>query len=83
MFKRKRIANFFFCFKVKQTRWMSSTNSPKGTPDRKVKQIRVGRRYILGSKKLGKGSFGSIYSGTDSETQEEIAIKLVSFFNYN
>ena len=42
------------------------------------KEIRVGKQYILGAKKLGKGSFGSIYLGTHAETREEVAIKLVS-----
>ena len=37
--------------------------------------IRVAERYQLG-KKLGSGSFGDIYSGTDIQHNEEVAIKL-------
>jgi casein kinase 1 len=40
-----------------------------------ARQIRVGNRYIL-KKRIGGGSFGEIYRGTDSQTNEDIAIKL-------
>lgn len=38
-----------------------------------------GGRYILG-KKLGGGSFGAIYLGTNKYTREFVGIKLVLFF---
>ena len=38
-------------------------------------EIRVGGKYKL-SKKLGKGSFGDLYSGINIKTGEEVAIKL-------
>ena len=39
------------------------------------RQIRVGGRYIL-KKRIGGGSFGEIYRGTDSQTNEDVAVKL-------
>ena len=39
--------------------------------------IRVGGKYRLG-KKLGSGSFGEIYLGTNVHTSEFVAVKLVS-----
>mmetsp|Transcript_121018 Transcript_121018/g.180777 ORF Transcript_121018/g.180777 Transcript_121018/m.180777 type:complete len:359 (-) Transcript_121018:91-1167(-) len=58
----------------------NSTSSPNrsSATQRQAKQIRVGRRFILGSKKLGKGSFGSIYLGRVLSTNEKVAIKLES-----
>lgn len=39
--------------------------------------IRVGGKYRLG-KKIGSGSFGEIFLGTNIQTNEEVAIKLES-----
>ena len=45
-------------------------------------ELRVGGKYRL-SRKLGCGAFGDIYHGTNIRTNEEVAIKLVSFvFKY-
>jgi serine/threonine protein kinase len=38
-------------------------------------ETRVGRKYLLGPK-IGSGSFGEIYAGTNVHTGEEVAIKL-------
>lgn len=38
-------------------------------------ELRVGNKYRLG-RKIGSGSFGDIYLGTNISTQEEVAIKL-------
>lgn len=38
-------------------------------------ELRVGNRYRLG-RKIGSGSFGDIYLGTDIAAGEEVAIKL-------
>ncbi|CAJ0965544.1 unnamed protein product [Ranitomeya imitator] len=38
-------------------------------------ELRVGNRYRLG-RKIGSGSFGDIYLGTDIAAAEEVAIKL-------
>jgi serine/threonine protein kinase len=38
-------------------------------------ELRVGRKYRLG-KKIGSGSFGDIYLGTNVTTGEEVAMKL-------
>lgn len=38
-------------------------------------EIRVGGRYRLG-RKIGSGSFGEIYLGTDIQSNDEVAIKL-------
>ncbi len=38
-------------------------------------EIKVGKRFILGQK-LGHGSFGEIFLGTDSKNNEPVAIKL-------
>ncbi|MBA0874397.1 hypothetical protein Goshw_016079 [Gossypium schwendimanii] len=38
---------------------------------------RVGNKFRLG-RKIGSGSFGEIYLGTNIQTNEEVAIKLVS-----
>ncbi|XP_058213641.1 casein kinase 1-like protein 1 isoform X3 [Rhododendron vialii] len=35
----------------------------------------IGRKFSLG-RKIGSGSFGEIYRGTDTQTKEEVAIKL-------
>lgn len=40
-------------------------------------ELRVGKKYRLG-KKIGSGSFGDIYLGTDVSTGEEVAMKLES-----
>jgi serine/threonine protein kinase len=40
-------------------------------------ELRVGRKYRLG-RKIGSGSFGDIYLGTNMSTGEEVAIKLES-----
>ena len=37
--------------------------------------VRVGNKYKLG-RKIGSGSFGDIYLGTNTETGQEVAIKL-------
>jgi serine/threonine protein kinase len=38
-------------------------------------ELRVARKFRVGSK-IGSGSFGEIYSGTNVHTGEEVAIKL-------
>jgi serine/threonine protein kinase len=38
-------------------------------------ELRVGNKFNF-TKKLGKGSFGEIYAGTNVKTGEEVAIKL-------
>lgn len=38
-------------------------------------ELRVGKKYRLG-RKIGSGSFGDIYIGTNVTTGEEVAIKL-------
>ncbi len=38
-------------------------------------ELRVGNKYRLG-RKIGSGSFGDIYLGTNISTLEEVAIKL-------
>ncbi|TGZ69622.1 hypothetical protein CRM22_003631, partial [Opisthorchis felineus] len=38
-------------------------------------ELRVGNKYRLG-RKIGSGSFGEIYLGTDLTRGEEVAIKL-------
>ncbi|KAF6035203.1 CSNK1E [Bugula neritina] len=38
-------------------------------------ELRVGSKYRLG-KKIGSGSFGDIYLGTDVSTGEEVGVKL-------
>jgi serine/threonine protein kinase len=38
-------------------------------------ELRVGGKYRLG-RKIGSGSFGDIYLGTNIATKEEVAIKL-------
>lgn len=40
-------------------------------------EIRVGKKYIIGQK-IGSGSFGDIYMGTNVVSGEEVAIKLES-----
>lgn len=40
-----------------------------------TRQIRVGNRFIL-KKRIGGGSFGEIYRGTDTQTNEDVAVKL-------
>lgn len=41
----------------------------------KSSELRVGGQYILGGK-IGNGSFGEIFLGTNSQTKDEVAIKL-------
>jgi casein kinase 1 len=38
-------------------------------------EIRINRKFRLGPK-IGSGSFGEIYAGTNAHTGEEVAIKL-------
>ena len=40
-------------------------------------ELRVGKKYRLG-RKIGSGSFGDIYLGTNMTTGDEVAIKLES-----
>ena len=40
-------------------------------------ELRVGKKYRLG-RKIGSGSFGDIYLGTNMQSGEEVAIKLES-----
>ena len=40
-------------------------------------ELRVGSKFRIGPK-IGSGSFGQIYAGTNVETGEEVAIKLES-----
>ena len=40
-------------------------------------ELRVGKKYRIG-RKIGSGSFGDIYLGTNMTTGEETAIKLES-----
>jgi serine/threonine protein kinase len=40
-------------------------------------ELRVGGKYRLG-RKIGSGSFGDIYLGTNVQSGEEVAIKLES-----
>ena len=40
-------------------------------------ELRVGKKYRLG-KKIGSGSFGDIYLGTNVSTGEEVAMKMES-----
>ncbi|KAG5606221.1 hypothetical protein H5410_027713 [Solanum commersonii] len=42
-------------------------------------ETRVGNKYRLG-RKIGSGSFGEIYLGTNIQTNEEVAIKLLSMY---
>ncbi len=44
---------------------------------KQAREVLVGGKFIL-QEKLGKGSFGQIYSGYNRETKESVAIKLVS-----
>lgn len=54
---------------------VSSSDRRKSKSRRK---ICFGNTYVP-VRKIGSGSFGDIYLGTDLKTGEEIAIKLVSF----
>lgn len=38
-------------------------------------ELRVGGKYRLG-RKIGSGSFGDIYLGTNTTSREEVAVKL-------
>ena len=71
-------------------RQQQPTQKPRGgrrnnTPPAETKQqqtkrtmeLRVGKKYRLG-RKIGSGSFGDIYLGTNMTTGEEVAIKLES-----
>jgi casein kinase 1 len=40
-----------------------------------IMELRVARKFRVGAK-IGSGSFGEIYSGTNVHTGEEVAIKL-------
>jgi len=42
------------------------------------KELRIGDKYALQRKKLGRGSFGTIFLGRDVNTNESVAIKLES-----
>jgi len=50
----------------------SAASSSSGKPE-----LRVGGRYRLG-RKIGSGSFGDIYLGSNINTGEEVAVKLES-----
>jgi hypothetical protein len=48
---------------------------PRQNSSLETMELRVGNRYRLG-RKIGSGSFGDIYLGTNISTGEEVAIKL-------
>ena len=48
-----------------------------------TKEIVVGGDKFLRSKKLGGGSFGEIYLGTNMQTHELVAIKIVCQIHAN
>ena len=54
-----------------------SSDSRKSSSSRRTMELRVGQKYRLG-KKIGSGSFGDIYLGTNIEDGNEVAIKLES-----
>jgi hypothetical protein len=69
---------------IKRYRKDNNKNNPKVVPlspsrqDEAAKmELRVGKKYRLG-RKIGSGSFGDIYLGTNMTTGEEVAIKLES-----
>jgi hypothetical protein len=51
--------------------------TPHSKPPPLKMELRVGKKYRLG-RKIGSGSFGDIYLGTNMTTGEEVAIKLES-----
>ena len=53
----------------------SSSRSRSSSSSRRSVELRVGQKWRLG-KKIGSGSFGDIYLGTNTETGQEVAIKL-------
>ena len=53
---------------------MRPISSSKDDPRAKM-ELRVARKYRVGPK-IGSGSFGEIYAGTNVHTGEEVAIKL-------
>ena len=61
---------------------MANQPAPQQLPQNRTRpsnemELRVGNRYRL-RHKVGSGSFGDIYLGTDIQTGEEVAIKLES-----
>lgn len=62
-----RVSSFFL-----QQLKASSPSSPQSRKD--SSELLVGGRYKV-SRKIGSGSFGDIFLGTDSSTSDEIAIK--------
>jgi hypothetical protein len=40
-----------------------------------------GDRYMI-TKSIGKGSFGEIFQGIDTQTKKEVAIKMVEIFQH-
>ena len=55
----------------------SSSRKSSSSSSRRAMELRVGQKYRLG-KKIGSGSFGDIYLGTNIEDGCEVAIKLES-----
>lgn len=53
----------------------SSSRARSGSSSRRSVELRVGQKWRLG-RKIGSGSFGDIYLGTNTETGQEVAIKL-------
>lgn len=58
-------------------RKLKRPNQKQITNQNKQMELRVGKKYRLG-RKIGSGSFGDIYLGTNMTTGEEVAIKLES-----
>ncbi|KAJ3278667.1 serine/threonine protein kinase, partial [Rhizoclosmatium sp. JEL0117] len=54
---------------------MSSTDVRESKTAHKLMDLRVANKYRIG-RKLGSGSFGEIYHGTNISTGQELAIKL-------
>jgi serine/threonine protein kinase len=62
---------------LKQTQYKETNSLRKYFGMNNDCEIRVGGKYRLG-KKLGSGSFGEIYLGTNVHTNEFVAVKLVN-----
>ena len=53
-----------------------TTNTTGNASSNSGMELRVGKHFRIG-RKIGNGSFGSIYSGTNVLKDEKVAIKLV------
>ena len=60
---------------------MRATYSRIDSKGASLRDNKIDGKFEISEEKLGKGSFGSVWRGINTETKEEVAIKVIKCFN--